>query len=90
MTLFNPDNPRVAAAQAQVLDTLMAIPDEYGAVFVIDEYQTELTEAVRAHTRRQAVERLAKRLNELQAQRKRREQRQARVIVLSDWTEVGR
>lgn len=89
MSLFNSTNPRIAAAQARTLDTLMAIPDEYGAVFVIDEYQAELTEAVRAHTQRQAVERLAKRLNELEAARTRRAAQQARVVLLGDWTEVA-
>lgn len=49
MTLFNSANPRIAAAQAKVIETLTNIPDEYGAVFVIDQYQAELTAAVAAN-----------------------------------------
>ena len=55
MTLFNSANPRIAAAQGDVIETLMSIPDEYGAVFVIDDLQAELRAAVLAHHQKNVV-----------------------------------
>lgn len=49
MTLFNSQNPRIAAAQARLIETLAAIPDEYGAADVVGDYQTELMAAVAAN-----------------------------------------
>ena len=50
MSLFNSSDPAIAAAHAKVLDTLANIETEYGAVFVVDEYQQELRNAVAAST----------------------------------------
>ncbi len=58
MTLLNSIDPQIAAAQAKVLETLARIPDEYGAVFVVEDYQAELALAVRAHVQRRADERM--------------------------------
>ena len=55
MTLFNSANPRIAAAQGDVIETLMSIPDAYGAVFVIDDLQEELRAAVLAHHQKNVV-----------------------------------
>lgn len=64
MTVLNPTNPRIAAAQAQVNETLAGIPDEYGAVFVIDDYQLMQTGllpvAVREERKRLATEQAAR------------------------------
>lgn len=62
MTLLNSIDPQIAAAQAKVLETLARIPDEYGAVFVVEDYQAELAAAVRAHVQRRADERMVERL----------------------------
>lgn len=66
MTLFNSQNPRIAAAQAQLIETLAATPDEYGAADVVDDYQAELTAAVAANhdaVRAELVREKAKLLN---------------------------
>lgn len=81
MTLFNSANPRIAAKQATVLETLAAIPDEYGAVFVIDQYQAELTLAVRAHVEAQRMSRVREHARTLN----RRGRRRRAVVVLDDW-----
>lgn len=52
MTLFNSQDPGVAAAHAKVIDTLANIETEYGAVFLVDSYQQELKNALAAHHRR--------------------------------------
>ena len=52
MSLFNSSDPAIAAAHAKALDTLANIETEYGAVFVVDEYQQELRNAVAASHRR--------------------------------------
>ena len=52
MSLFNSSDPAIAAAHAKVLDTLANIETEYGAVFVIDQEQQELRDAVAANHRR--------------------------------------
>lgn len=88
MSLFNSTNPRIAAAQARTLDTLMAIPEEYGAVFVIDDYQNmkggELPVAVREHTRQMAMAKAALRLAVL-AERKAQKAAVQAVVALDDW-----
>lgn len=86
MTLFDSTNPAIRKAQALVLETLASIPDEYGAAFVVGDYQDELARAVREHTQRLAVRKTAKRLNELQAAAQRRERRAVLGLVeLDDW-----
>ena len=52
MTLFNSQDPAIAAALTRVMDTLANIETEYGAVFVIDQEQQELCNAVAANHRR--------------------------------------
>lgn len=56
MTLFNSADPAIAAAHTKVLETLANIETAYGAVFVIDEYQQELRNAVAANHERGRAE----------------------------------
>lgn len=88
MSIFNSQNTRIRDAQTQVLGTLMAIPAEYGAVFVIDQDQAELTEAVRANVEAQRLA-TARAHAAMLAKPTRRGRRRARVVVLSDWAEVA-
>lgn len=84
MSIFNSANPRIRNAQQTVLDTLASIPDEYGAVFVIDDYQDmkwgELPVAVREGRKREATLVAAERLVELGKRRARKAEVRARVV----------
>lgn len=82
MTLFNSQNPRIVKAQAQVVETLSAIPEEYGAVFVIDEYQEDLRQAVRAHVEAQRMAIVAEHAAALNA-KGRRGRRRGTVVDLT-------
>lgn len=80
MSIFNSANPRIRNAQQTVLDTLASIPDEYGAVFVIGDYQDELALAVREARKREATLVAAERVVELGKRRARKAEVRARVV----------
>ncbi len=85
MTLFNSQDPGVAAAHAKVIDTLANIETEYGAVFVVDQYQQELCNAVAANHRRNdeaAQLELMRRKMALKAKRTKRPAHRAVVVDL--------
>lgn len=83
MCLLNTQNQRIAQAHAKVLDTLAGIPDEYGAVFVIGDYQDELALAVREARKREATLVAAERVVELGKRRERKRQVRGRVVDLA-------
>ena len=85
MSLFNSSDPAIAAAHAKVLDTLANIETEYGAVFVIDQEQQELRDAVAANHRRNeeaAQLELMRRKRALKAKRTKRPAHRAVVVDL--------
>ena len=88
MTLFNSDNPRIAAAQAEYVETLRDLGVSYDAAQVMPglaDYRTgDLFVAVREHTRQAAIDRAAARLAKL-AEQKRRKAAVFGVVVLNEW-----
>lgn len=85
MSLFDSSDPAIGAAHAKVLDTLANIETEYGAVFVVDEYQQELRNAVAANHRRSeesAQFELMRRKMALKAKRTKRPAHRAVVVDL--------
>lgn len=87
-TLFDSDNPRIAAAQAEYIETLRDLEVSYDAAQVMPDladYKTgDLFVAVREHTQQMATNRAAARLAE-RAKRKRRKAAVLGVVVLNEW-----
>ena len=63
MCLLNPENPDIAFARDCVINTLMDIPDSYGAAFVIADEQTYLAAMVRRNHDRNCLMEAAKTLS---------------------------
>lgn len=63
MSLLNPENPDIAFARDCVINTLMDIPDSYGAAFIANDEQAYLADMVRKNHDRQRVLEAAKTLN---------------------------
>ena len=89
MSLLNPSDPRIAAAQARVIETLTAIPDEYGAEFVIDDCQAELIAAVAKHHRRNEDARQEAQMHAIARRWARKAKRGAPVIDIESREQVA-